>query len=160
MVSATLRGLALVILTLVLVGCSVGPVVVDAPRLAESEQPQCRDFIGELPAIVAGFERREIESPGGFAAAWGAPPLIVTCGGQLPDDFTQLSGCEEIAGIGWFTPDAQLEDPTLAATVTTVGIHPLATVSIPAQRRGNAAEILTAVAPAIKQSLLSTEPCV
>lgn len=78
----------------------------------------------------------------------------------MPPDFTETSACEEIAGVGWFVPEEQLKDPTIDARVTTIGIEPLATVLIPAQHRGNAAGILTDIAPAIEETLFTSEPCV
>lgn len=151
---------AVVLFTLCLAGCSEDPVAVPRPNLNDVERPLCREFIKELPATLGGLEQREVTPQSGLAAVWGSPPVIVTCGGQMPSNFTQTSACEEIAGIGWFTPNEQLEDPTLDARVTTVGIQPLATVLIPAQHRGNAAGILTELAPTIEKRLITNEPCV
>ncbi len=159
-IAHSLRGAAIVLFTVCLVGCSEDPVAVPRPNLNDVERPLCREFIKELPATLGGLEQREVAPPSGLAAVWGSPPVIVTCGGQMPSDFTQTSACEEFAGIGWFTPDQQLEDPTMDARVTTVGIQPLATVLIPAQHRGNASGILTEMAPAIEKVLFISEPCV
>jgi hypothetical protein len=148
------------LLLLCVTACSADPVAVPRPNLNDVERPLCREFIAKLPDQLAGFESREVAPPSGLAAVWGYPPVIVTCGGLMPPEFNETSACEEIAGIGWFIPEEQLKDPSLDARVTTIGIKPLATVLIPAQHRGDAAGILSDIAPAIEQVLFLSDPCV
>ncbi len=153
-----LVGLAATVL--LLAACGADPVPVARPNLNEVEGPLCTEFIKVLPTEVGGLEQREVTPPSGLAAVWGEPPVILTCGGLMPPEFTDLAACEEFAGVGWFTPEDQLKDPSVDAQVTTIGIKPLVSVLIPAGQRGNAAAILTDLAPRIRSEMFISEPCV
>ena len=156
-----MRRLAGVLLAvLVLSACGSDPVPVARPNLNEVEKPLCKEFVKVLPDEIGGLEQRPVVPPSGLAAVWGNPPVILTCGGLMPPEFTDSSACEEFDGVGWFTPEEQLKDPTIDAQVTTIGIQPLVSVLIPAQHRGNAAAILTALAPRIKSEMFISDPCV
>ncbi len=148
------------IIVLVLAACGADPVPVARPNLNEVEKPLCEDFIRVLPDEVGGLAPREVTPPNGLSAAWGDPAVIVTCGGLMPPEFTDDSACEEIAGVGWFTPEDQLKDPGVDAQVTTIGIEPLVSVLIPAKQRGDAAAILTDLAPHIRSKMFISDPCV
>ncbi|MGL5824294.1 MAG: DUF3515 domain-containing protein [Nocardioides sp.] len=145
---------------LVRAGLDDGPVSVPRPRLGDAEQAACRDFIGDLPDRLADQDARPISPTHGLAAAWGDPAIVVRCRGDMPDEFDEFAACEEIAGIGWFTPPDQLTDQTVDAQVSTIGVAPAITVLLPASRRANAAGVLVALAPALKAHLSAIAPCV
>ncbi len=138
--------------------CAAEPVTVSAPELSVSDQAACAALLGDLPDRLAGEDRREV-TPTGAGAAWGDPAMTVTCGGEMPPEFTDDSGCEEIAGVGWFVPDAQLTDQSVAATITTIGFDPIVTVVLPVERRTDSAGVLTDLAGPIKQHLNQTASC-
>jgi Protein of unknown function (DUF3515) len=145
---------------LLLAGCSAEPVAVSAPDLTAAEESACAAFIADLPDQLAGQEQREIEPAEASAAAWGDPPMIVTCGGEMPPEFTDDSGCEEVADIGWFVPDEQLKDQSVTATITSIGIEPVISVELPVERRGDSARVLTDLAGPIKAHLTANSACV
>jgi len=145
---------------LLLAACSADPVTVGAPDLTADQQSACAAFLADLPDQLAGQEQREIEPTDAPAAAWGDPPMVVTCGGEMPPEFTDDSGCEEVAGIGWFVPDEQLKDQSVAATITSIGIEPVISVELPVGRRGDSARVLTDLAGPIEEHLAATSSCV
>ena len=85
---------------------------------------------------------------------------MVTCGGEMPPEFTDDSGCEEVADIGWFVPEEQLRDQSVTATITSIGLEPVISVQLPAERRGDSARVLTDLAGPIKEHLTATSSCV
>jgi hypothetical protein len=85
---------------------------------------------------------------------------VVSCREDMPAQFTDHSGCEEIGGIGWFTSDAELKDPTIDAKVYSVGVEPIVTVALPASYRADAAGVLTEIAAAVRSELALDRPCV
>jgi Protein of unknown function (DUF3515) len=136
------------------------PVPVPRSELTAVEQASCREFIRTLPDKLAGRDPRETSPPDGFAAAWGDPAIVVSCGGNMPSEYDSAAACEEIAGIGWFVPADQLTDLSVDAQVTTIGIEPIVSVRLPATSRADAAGVLTEIAPALKARLTATAPCV
>ena len=145
---------------LLLAGCSADPVAVSAPDVTGAEATACAAFVADLPEQLAGQERRTIEPAGASAAAWGDPPIMVTCGGEMPPEFTDDSGCEEVADIGWFVPEEQLRDQSVTATITSIGLEPVISVQLPAERRGDSARVLTELAGPITEHLTATSSCV
>ncbi|MGL5808642.1 MAG: DUF3515 family protein [Nocardioides sp.] len=120
----------------------------------------CRNLLASLPTTLSEQDRRSVDPPNAPAVAWGRPPVVVRCLAQMPAGFDDESSCELIDEVGWYVPQRQSEDPALDATATTIGTEPIVSVDIPAERRGDAAAILTELARAVREELTTVKPCV
>lgn len=95
----------------------------------------CRALVAQLPAQVADQTSRSVapEPAQQRAAAWGDPPIVLTCGVQRPSGFNRLSTCTTVNDIEWYIPEEQLEPDSAAGpvTMTTVNRTPRVEVSMP-----------------------------
>lgn len=105
---------------------------------------------------------REVE-PADAGAAWGDPAIALSCGVEMPKDFTPGSSCEEISGVGWYVPTDQFADARLDLTIYTIGRNPVIRLEIPSDYRADAAFVadsLTTLAPVIKKHTKLEKPCI
>jgi hypothetical protein len=84
------------------------PVAVPAPPVAlpAAQAQACRALIGRLPNTVGGLVRRSVTQE--HSAAFGDPPIILTCGGASPSA-PRDAQFYEINGVCWYPqeqPDA------------------------------------------------------
>ncbi|HYH35846.1 MAG TPA: DUF3515 domain-containing protein, partial [Nocardioides sp.] len=115
---------------MVLAGCSTGPVAIRAPELDAEEARACQELVDALPRTLDGAERREVEPADAPGAAWGDPAVVLTCGGEVPGDFTRTAFCQEVDGVGWYVADAALADESVDVTLVTVGYRPIVSVVV------------------------------
>ena len=47
-------------------------------------------FLADLPRELADESSRTLADDSAPGAAWGNPPILLTCGGPLPDDFDRF----------------------------------------------------------------------
>lgn len=151
------RGLAAVAL-LTLSACS-NAVEVDSPDLNRADRTSCDHLLEELPDELDGLERIDVTPDGAPALAWGDPAVVVTCGVTMPEDFDEMSPCEEINGVGWFVRPEEYADNDSALDMTSIGFYPAVRLLVPAEQRPPAG-FLVAVSDAIKESLKRTGNCV
>jgi hypothetical protein len=81
-----------------------GPVSVGPPALDEHAATVCRALVAKLPATLGDRVRRPVSAGSEQAAAYGDPPIVLSCGGpqpQVPQD-AQLLG---LSGVCWFAED-------------------------------------------------------
>jgi hypothetical protein len=149
---------ALAALTLALAGCS-GAVEVDSPDVDERTRAACARFLDQVPEKVGGQARRRTEPASAPAAAWGDPPIVVTCGVDMPDDFDAFSLCQEVNGVGWFIPEEADDDPDADVAMTTIGYRPTVRIDLPADYRPPA-DVLVEVSDVVKATLVRTKRCV
>ena len=122
---------------LLLGGCS-GPVEIDpGPALTRADEQACRELLAALPTSVAGQEARDVTPEDAPGAAWGDPPIVLTCGVPEPADFTRTSTCIQADGVGWYVPDDVLlaDDESRDVTMTAVGYRPRVEVVLPGRYR-------------------------
>ena len=86
-------------------GCSRAVGVPD-PLPSGAAAPACGALMADLPGTVLDQQRRRVE-PGGNAAAWGKPAIVLRCGVPAPPGLTPGSACLEVNGVGWYAEDAQ-----------------------------------------------------
>jgi hypothetical protein len=87
---------------------SVPVTVTGAPTPAGPAAASCQALLAALPGSLGkGLDRRGITPGGAFAAAWGAGPVLLTCGqtGTAPG-YTQTSHVEEDLGVDWYLDKA------------------------------------------------------
>jgi hypothetical protein len=125
-----------------------GPLKVNGPKLSGAAADACSAFVDALPDSVGDQERRDVE--GGYAAAYGDPPIVVTCGVPRPDEL--MTNCMTVNGVDWY-----LTGETDAVAIT-VGRDPNVEVRIPAAY-GSSAAALVDVTSAVKQKTKAGEGC-
>lgn len=120
----------------------------------------CTALVNDLPDDFFDSERREVAGGDGIGAAWGDPPVVLTCGAPAPEEFDAFSRCSDIEGVGWFIPDGQLKDPESDIVMSTQSHTPRVSLAIPAGRRTDAPDTyLRTIAPLITEHLTETAPC-
>ena len=81
-----------------------GTVSVGPPALDEHAATVCRALVAKLPASLGDRVRRPVSAGSEQAAAYGDPPIVLSCGGaqpQVPQD-AQLLG---LSGVCWFAEE-------------------------------------------------------
>jgi hypothetical protein len=113
--------------------CGDDAVRIDAPPPSATNRAACEELLAALPQSIAGVERRDTEPEGAYGAAWGDPPIVLTCGGSTPTDFDATSACTTVNGVDWFIPQEQLEtSDAIDRTMTAVNREPQVQVRLPA----------------------------
>lgn len=144
--------------------CSPGAVEIDeADGLSDAERSACRALVEDLPEELVDLSSREVEPADALGAAWGDPAIVVRCGVAMPDDFDEVSPCEEVNGVGWFVRPSEFEDAGADLTAYTIGWEPAVSLSVPAEQRQDAANVagaLAQVSTTVKQHLELVQPCV
>ena len=115
--------------------CVQDPVPIAEPELDPEQERACRALVADLPQSLAGADRVEVTPSNAPGAAWGDPPVVLTCGGEVPDGFGRTAFCQEVNDVGWYVPDAALKDEARDVTMVTVGYRPIVTVEVPAELR-------------------------
>ncbi|MCW2795087.1 DUF3515 domain-containing protein, partial [Nocardioides sp.] len=137
-----------------------GPVRIESPHVSGQVAHTCRGLLDDLPDTLADEVARPVSPGGALGAAWGDPAITLTCGVSIPDDYDQYAFCEETNGVGWFIPDAQLDDESSDVTFTTVGYRPIIEVRLPATYRPDGAAAVPAqLADAVKANLRLVKRC-
>ncbi len=148
------------LLTVTLTACAEGPVRIPDPQLDAGEARACRELVADLPQTLADADRVEVEPSDAPGAAWGDPPVVLSCGGDVPDGFGRTAFCQEVNGVGWYVPDAALEDESRDVTMATVGYRPIVTVVVPAQLRPEGLATVSAeLAGPIAEHTKLVRPC-
>ncbi len=136
-----------------------GGVEVDSPHLDRSERAACDGFLDALPSTLEGLDERDDVSPDDAPArAWGDPAVVVVCGAGMPDDFTEVSPCEQINDVGWFVRPEEFADQDASLDMTTIGFRPAVRLQVPAEHRPPA-DVLVTVSEAVKAQLTRVGRC-
>ena len=143
-----------------LTGCGEDPVTISAPEVEGPERATCERFVADLPGELADEASRSLAGDDALGAAWGDPPIVLTCGGDLPDDFDRFAECVEANGVGWFVPAEAEADQSSPATVTAAGYRPLVRVTVPGDYRPEGvAAIIAELARPVRDHLELVERC-
>ncbi|WP_457207552.1 DUF3515 family protein [Nocardioides sp. P5_C9_2] len=133
-------------------GCSDEP---DLPDLSGSDAAACADLLDALPDRLAG---EAMSDSNDRTASWGDVEL--TCGVDRPEEYDEFARCIQVRRVGWFVPEAELEDLAGDATATALTHTPYVALHVPADRRGAGVDqMLTELAAPVKSELEPTEPC-
>ena len=144
----------------ILSGCGKEPVSIPTLRLSAADEAVCQRVTNALPDTVAGQERRKTQPAAALGGAWGDPPIIAQCGVGVPQDFTRSAACTEADGVGWFVPDAQINDQSADVVMSTAGYRPVLQVTVPGKYRPNGlAAAMVELAPMVKQYTHLVKPC-
>ncbi len=143
-----------------LAGCG-GPVELATYDLDETDRRACEAFAADLPDVLAQEERVDVEPDDALGAAYGDPPITVTCGVPTPEGFDLTAQCQEANGVGWFLPPELLDDPDADATLSAAGNRPVVQVVVPgvADRGDLAAAAIAELAPLVTEHLPLRQRC-
>jgi Protein of unknown function (DUF3515) len=138
-------------------------VTVTAPTPTGTTARQCAALIGAAPTKVAGQRSRPISPASGYAAAWGDPAVVLTCGGAAPKALAPTSQCFRVDSVDWLvTQDGAEVDPTKTLRgdldFTTVGRSAYVRVRVPDAYQP-AADALVDLAATIRGHTRVTKPC-
>ena len=146
------RGLPVLLLTVGLVGCASEEVAIETPDLSAGDSAACAALVDALPDTVAGELRRPVDPDDAPGAAWGDPPVVLTCGVGAPDDYQEASTCISVRGVGWFATEDALEDLDSDVVLTALTVRPRVAVRVPPAHRGSD-EVLTTLAKPLRKAL-------
>jgi hypothetical protein len=99
---------ALVATLLVVSACSPG-LRVDTYPTKPGSDADCKALFADAPQKVGGQDKILVEDDN--AAAWGAPPIILRCGVEVPEGYTPTSECYPVDELCWYpqkTADGQV----------------------------------------------------
>jgi hypothetical protein len=133
-------------------------ITVDSPALTGSAAADCRALIEALPRHVDNLPRRVVHPAGGYAAAWGDPPIVLTCGVPRPKGLDRFASCIWVNGVGWFIPDSQASGTGEHVDMTTIGRKEFVTVSVPSRYFPPAATMADLAAP-VKKAIPEVRAC-
>ncbi len=149
-----------VLLIATLAGCAAGNVTVRTPRVSGSTSGHCAGLLKALPRSVAGQKRRAVSTGSHqYAAAWGDPPIVLRCGVPRPKGLTRSATCQQVNGVGWFVPPAQINRGRGPIVMTTIGVQPRVQVRLPGEYWPPAAAMAD-LAGSVKAALRHTRSCV
>ena len=121
--------------------------------MSRADADACAELTAALPDRVDG---EDLSDDTDRTASWGG--IELTCGAEMPAAYDEFASCTEIAGVGWFLPPTELNDPSSDILVTALTHSPRVSVLIPAALRGNDVA-LSEISPAITKTLTEGEPC-
>jgi len=154
------RGVALSGLLLALAGCADEPVSIPSADVGPAARVTCEQFLADLPSQLAGQRKRALARNGALGAAWGDPAIVLTCGGELPDDFDRFAQCVEANGVGWFVPEDAEADQSSTAALTAAGYRPVVRVSVPGDYRPEGvASVMAQLADPVRDHLKLVDRC-
>jgi len=148
-------------LGMLLAGCGKEPVTIDAPALSADDVDACAKLVDALPDDLSDQHRRLVAPAAAPGAAWGDPPIVLTCGGSWPVPPSAI--CVDVNGVGWQASDDDVLDLTKdssasTATLTTIGAKPAVRLVVPADYFPPATALVD-VAPALKATLAGIQGC-
>ncbi|QZY28175.1 DUF3515 domain-containing protein [Nocardioides coralli] len=140
--------------------CTAEPVAIPDPGLHPDAERACAALVDDLPPALGELERGVVRPSDAPGAAWGDPPVVLTCGGDVPASFSRTAFCQEVNGVGWYVPDAALDDESLDVTLVTVGRRPIVTVVVPSELRPEMVATASArLAAAVAEYTDEVRPC-
>ncbi len=131
------------------------------PDLDADDAAACEAFADALPDTLADESRVDIEPSDAPAAAYGDPPIVVTCGVGVPDEFGPGAQCLVANDVPWYVPQEQYDDLSLDLVITSAWHEPRVQAVVPAELRGNGIEagVMAKLAPLVAEHLHETATC-
>lgn len=126
-----------------------GPVEIAAHDLDAADAAACEAFTAALPDTLAEQKRVEVEPADAYGAAYGDPPIVVTCGVPQVEGFGPGAPCEIANDVRWHIPLEQFGDEPQDLTITSSWDEPHVEVQVPAEYwpEGGAAVMAALAAP-------------
>lgn len=142
----------LAVVALATAACS-GTEITDHDLSAEDESA-CAAFVESLPDTLADQARGEVDPDDALGAAYGDPPIVVTCGVPEPPAFGEGAACEVVDGVRWYLPEDQFGTEPQDLTLTSAWDLPRIEVVVPAAYwpEGGAA-VMASLGPLVDEHL-------
>ncbi|GAA1557548.1 hypothetical protein GCM10009804_12930 [Kribbella hippodromi] len=139
---------------IVLAGCSPGAAPVPVPSPGPEVTAACTELVKALPDKILDAKRRDTSPKSPLTAAYGDPPIEVTCGVAPPAGMAEAqSQCFEVNGVGWFAK--QVENGFI---FTTIGRELYVELAVP-DKYSPEANALTDVAEVVHSHDKLVTPC-
>ncbi len=152
--------LSCLVVALALSGCAGDPVPIDAADLDAADRTACREFLDDLPDELADESERDVRPTDAVGAAYGDPPIVITCVDRAPAGFDELAECQQVNEVGWYVPDEQVADANAAAVLTAMSHSPFVQAEIPSDYRPDgAAAVLAELSQPITDNLELIDEC-
>jgi hypothetical protein len=114
----------------------------------------CTTLVKAFPEKILDAEHRDTDPPSPLTAAYGDPPIEVTCGVSPPAGMAEAqSQCFEVNGVGWFAKEA-----ANGVIFTTIGRQLYVELAVP-NTYSPEANALTDVSDAVKAHNRLITPC-
>lgn len=126
-------------------------VTLPDPAMDPATHDICAKVFAAAPQRLLGKERRQ--TTGSLTAAWGEPPITLTCGVSVPTSMQQDTRCFEVSGVGWHA-----EQGTTGWLFTTIGRAAVVQVGVPSKYAPEA-DALVDLGPAVSAGNPSSQPC-
>jgi hypothetical protein len=152
-----LASAVLAIVTAAVVGaCGDSPKPLRISGVTEptgTDRTACGRLAGALPSSLGhALDRRTVTPGTSFAAAWGDPPVVFSCGvSGVAASYRPSSILAEVDGIGWFA-----EGRAGSVRYSTPTRRPQVVVVVPSGADGF--DVLTSLAPAVAADTRATTP--
>lgn len=135
--------------------------------LDATDRDACEAFVADLPARLGGEARVDVRPDDALGAAYGNPPITVTCGVPVPRDFSPTSSCILVGDVAWYVPDDSDVDRGSDARISTAGYRPIVEVVVPRAYRPQdelvgddvTTDAITLLSPLVEKYLTVTQPC-
>jgi hypothetical protein len=148
------------LLAVLLSGCGSDEVPIDSPDVPAADREACAALVEALPDRLFGELRRPVDPDDALGAAWGDPAVELRCGVGVPTGYDEFSPCIEVRRVGWFVPQAQLEDLGGEAVATVLTHAPRVELTVPADYRTiGVDQALADLAPVVRNHLEPGKPC-
>ncbi len=140
------------------------PVRVMPVSATPQAQAACRELLARLPQRLVG-QRRPVQpssasstaAPAEYAAAWGAPAIVLRCGVLRPAALTPTAQLIGVQGVEWVAKDSGTQDSTSEVVWTSTSLPVYVELSVPRRYRDiTATQLLNPLAPYLLESLTST----
>lgn len=127
-------------------------MTLSAPSPAPSAHRVCDALVAALPDRVLDQTRRDTTAA--LTAAWGDPPITLSCGVATPPGLTGTAQCFEVNDVGWYA-----EQGTGGYLFATIGRAVVVEVGVPAAYAPEA-NALVDLAAAITATVPEIRPCI
>jgi hypothetical protein len=139
---------------LALSACSQSAVPVAVPSPAAGIAAACAELTAALPDRLTEGKRRDTEPESPLTAAYGDPPIELTCGVAPPAGMADpAKQCFEVNGVGWYA-----EEAPNGVIFTTIGRKLYVEVAVPDDYAPEA-EVLTDLAATLQAKNPVVTPC-
>ena len=143
-----------------LAGCGSDPVPITPGPLGAASAEACQGFLDALPETLGRQDRDDVVPADVLGAAYGDPPIVVTCTDEAPADYDRFASCDEVNDVGWFIPRDLVADPLADAALSAMSHRPIVQVDVPVDYRPDgAAAVLAELAAPIKEQLELVDAC-
>lgn len=114
----------------------------------------------DLPSTLSDLDRVDVDPADAPGAAYGDPPIVITCGVDQPEGYGAGAPCESVGGVDWFLPADEYGDTPREIVLTSAWSRPRVEVRIPEDYWPEATAAATGVlSPVVERHLRIVGHC-